>query len=143
MDGTQLYARLMGRQQDPGGPELVDGLSEGEVADWLSELDLEELESSVREQITARTVGMTDDVNGYTLREIIVSHNDDPAAYDCGYYIDIDGHCIVQWFKRGVGGREPLGPNDQRAEMKDHVAEVVEQAVDQRILALAIAEFSV
>jgi len=143
---TELYDRLTDLDSDDSDPfTLADGITESDVQTWLDGKDLAKLKSEADSQIERTTVTDLSAPQGIgsdnlSVTDVIESRNDDPADFKAAYILR-ESRTFVQYFKRGVGGKEPIPEADVQSELDDHVAEMVDQAVNAELLSRAKTEF--
>jgi len=143
---TELYDRLTDLDSDDSDPfTLADGITESDVQTWLDGKDLAKLKSEADSQIERTTVTDLSAPQGIgsdnlSVTDVIESRNDDPADFKSAYILRAS-RTFVQYFKRGVGGKEPIPEADVQSELDDHVAEMVDRAVNAELLTRAKTEF--
>jgi len=143
---TELYDRLTELDSDDNNPfTFAEGIKESDVQTWLDSKDVSKLESEADEQISRTTItdlkadaGIGND--NLCVCDVIESHNDNPNNYEAAYLIRTN-RTIVQYKKRGVGGNQPIAESDVQTELDDHVAEMVNRAVNAELLSRAKTEF--
>jgi len=146
LTATELYDRLTQLDSDETDSfTLSSGVSESDVETWLDSKDVTKLESEADSQIDRATItdlqadaDISDD--NLCVCDVIESHNDDPANFEAAYVMRTD-RTYVQYFKRGVGGKQPIAESDVQAELDSHVAEMVNRAVTAELLKRAKTEF--
>lgn len=146
LTATEIYDRLTEMDSDETNPfTLKTDTTESDVQTWLDGKDVAKLETEADNQIERTAItDLQADANisndNLSVAEVIESHNDDPSNFDASYIL-LSGRTVVQYFKRGIGGKEPISESDVDAEMQDHVAEIVEGAVNNELLNRAKQEF--
>jgi len=147
LTATELYDRLIELGSDDESDfTLATNTTESDVQTWYGNQDVSQLESDADSQIerTAITDLTQGDVgpDNLSVNESIESRNDDPADFEAAYVLHAD-RTFVQYFKRGVGGKQPISEADVQAELDDHVSEMVNRAVNAELLSRAKTEFGV
>ena len=146
LTATELYDRLTEMNSDDGDPfTLASGTTESDIQTWLDGKDVSKLESEADSQIERTTVtdlSAPQDIgsDNLSVADIIDSRNDDPENFEAAYILRAS-RTFIQYFRRGVGGKEPIPEADVQAELDDHVAEMVERAVAAELLKRAKTEF--
>lgn len=146
LTATELYDRLTELDSDDSDPfTLADGTTESDVQTWLNSKDVSKLESEADSQIERTTVTDLSAPQGIgsdnlSVADAIASRNDDPTDFEAAYIIRAD-RTFVQYFKRGIGGKEPIPEADVQAELDNHVTEMVNRAVNAELLKRAKDEF--
>lgn len=143
---TEIYDRLIELDSDNNDPfTLADGTTESDIQTWLDSKDVAKLESEADNQIERTTVtdlsaaqGIGD--NDLSMADVIESRGDDPVDFEAAYILRAS-RTFVQYFKRGVGGKQPITEADVQAELDDHVSEMVNRAVNAELLSRAKTEF--
>jgi len=125
---------------------LADTVTESDVQTWLDSKNVGKLETEADNQIDRKTI--TDLLANHLINgkemcicEVIKSHNDDPEDYESAYLIE-GGRTIVQYKKRGVNGNQPITESEVDTEMRNHVSEMVNRAVNAELLSRAKTKFS-
>jgi hypothetical protein len=146
LTATEIYNRLVELDSDDTTKfTLAYGVSESDVQTWLDGVGVGALVTDADSQIERSTVidlSASQDIGGDNLSvaDVIESRGDDPAEFDAAYVMRTD-RTFVQYFRRGVGGKEPIPESDVADEMADHVAEQVSRLVSSELLSRAKAEF--
>lgn len=143
---ADLYARLTELDSDDTTEfTLADDVSESDVETWLDNQDVDSLKTDADGKIERETV--TDlsepkDIGGrdMSVGKVIESHNDDPKKAEAAYVMRAD-RTFVQYFKRGVGEKQPITEENVQSELDSHVSEMVNRAVNAELLERAKAEF--
>ena len=148
LTATELYDRLTDLDSDATEPfTLQDGIVETDVQTWLDSKDVAKLQSEADNQIERTTVTDLSAPQGIgsdnlSVADVIESRGDTPTDFEAAYILRAD-RTFVQYFKRGVGGKQPIAEADVQAELDSHVAEMVNRAVNAELLSRAKAEFGV
>ena len=146
LTATEIYDRLTKLDSDDEQNFTLDGdTTEADVETWLDGIDVAGLEADADDAIerTAVTDLTTSQGNGpddLSVAEVIDSRNDDPSNYDAAYIVRAD-RTFVQYFKPGVGGKEPIPEEGVETWLADHVSEMVERVVAGELMERARAEF--
>jgi len=146
LTATEMYDRLTELDSDDTADfALASGVSESDVQTWLDGQDVSQLKADADAQIERTTItdlqadaGIGD--GNHRVCDVIASRNDDPSNFEAAYVIGAD-RTFVQYFKRGVGGKQPIPETDVEAELADHVDEMVRRAVSAELLSRAQTEF--
>jgi len=145
---SKLYNRLTELGSDESDPfTLTDNVTESDVQTWLDNKDVSKLKTEADNQIERMTVTDLSAPQGIgsdnlSVADVIESRNDDPADFEAAYILRAS-RTFVQYFKRGVGGKQSIPEADVQAELDDHVAEMVDRAVNAELLSQAKTEFGV
>jgi len=143
---TELHDRLIDLDSDDSDPfTLADGITESDVQTWLDGKDIAKLETESDNQIERTAVTDLSSPQGIgsdnlSVADVVESRNDDPSNFEAAYILRAD-RTFVQYFKRGVGGKQPIPETDVQAEMTDHVDEMVRRAVNAELLSRAQTQF--
>lgn len=146
LTATAIFERVKQMDSDETTPfTLAAGTSESDVQAWYDGIDVAALETEANNQIGGTVVTdceqRLDIGNGtYCINEIAESHNDDPDDVQSAYVIET-GRTTVQYFKRGVGGKQPMTESEAQSELDDHLSELVDRAVNSELISRAQAEF--
>lgn len=146
LKASELFNRLTELDSDDDNPfTLATDVAESDVQTWYDGIDIQALETEIDNEIDRTTVTDLSEPQGIgggdlSVADVIKSRDDDPSEYDAAYLIRSD-KTIVQYFKPRVGGREPIPASDVDNWMSDHVAEMVERAVNAELLPRAKTEF--
>jgi len=145
LTAPEIYNRLTELDSDDNSDfSLATNTTESDVQTWLDGIDVAQLESDADSQIDRTAI--TDLTQGsvgpdnLSVNECIKSRNDDPSNFESAYLIRAD-RTFIQYFKPKVGGREPIPEADVRSWMGDHVADMVDRAVNAELLSRAKTEF--
>jgi len=142
---TYIYGRLVAEDNNNTGFNLSKDVTESDVEGWLNNKDVAKLESQANGQISRLTVtDLEADVNvsndDLCMCDVIESRGDDPNDFEAAYIIR-SNRTFVQYFKRGVGGKQPIAEADVQTELDEHVTEMVNRAVNAELLSRAKSEF--
>ena len=146
LTATDLHDRLTELDSDDSDPfTLASGTTESDIQTWLDGKDVSKLESEADSRIERTTVTDLSAPQGIgsdnlSVADVIEARNDDTADFEAAYILRAS-RTFVQYFKRGVGGKESIPEADVQAELDDHVAEMVERAVAAELLKRAKTEF--
>jgi hypothetical protein len=146
LTATNIFNRLTEFDSNDNDPfTLADGTSESDVQTWMDSNDVSKLESEADSQIERTTVTELSAPQGIgsdnlSVADVIESRNDDPEDFKAAYILRAS-RTFVQYFKRGVGSKEPIPEADVQSELDDHVAEMVNRAVNAELLKRAKTEF--
>jgi hypothetical protein len=143
---TELYDRLTELDSDDTSTfALSAGTTESDVQTWLDGQDVAALKSTADQKIERTTVtdltapqGIGD--GNLSVAEVIESRGDDPAEFAAAYLLR-ENRTFVQYFRRGVSGKQPIPEADVQAELADHVDEMVRRAVNAELLSRAQTQF--
>ena len=143
---SEIHDRLTRLNSDDEHDFSLDGdTTEDDVRAWLDGIDVEGLEADADDAIDRTAVTDLSEPNGIgpddlSVAEVIDSRNDDPSNYDAAYIVRAD-RTFVQYFKPGVGGKEPIPESEVDTWLADHVSEMVERVVAGELMDRARAEF--
>jgi len=147
LTATEIYDRLVELDNSDNPYTLASGLTEDDVQMWLDNIDVSNIESQADSQIERTTVTNLSAAQGIadgdlSVADVIKSSGDDPADFETAYILRAN-RTFIQYFKRGVGGKEPIPEADVQAELDTHVAEMVNLSVNAELLSRAKTEFGV
>jgi len=147
LTATEIYDRLLELDSDDNDFTLASGTTKSDVQTWLDSKDVSKLQSEADNQIERTTVTDLSAPQGIgsdnlSVADVIESRNDDPADFEAAYILRAS-RTFVQYFQRGVGGKQPIPESDVQAELDDHVSEMVDRAVNAELLSRAKTEFGV
>ena len=146
LTASEIYDRLTELDSDDGSDFALDGdTSESDVETWLDGIDVDSLEADADDAIDRTTVTDLTTSQGIgpddlSVAEVIESRNDDPSNYDAAYVVRAD-RTFVQYFKPGVGGKEPIPEDEVETWLDNHVSEMVERVVAGELMGRARTEF--
>jgi hypothetical protein len=145
LTAPEIYDRLTELDSDDNSDfTLATDTSESDIQTWYDGIDVSQLESDADSQIDRTAI--TDLSQGsvgpdnLSVNECIKSRNHDPANFEAAYVMRTD-RSFIQYFKPKVGGREPIPEADVKSWMGDHVADMVDRAVNAELLSRAKTEF--
>ena len=146
LTATEIYDRLTELDSDDEQDFALDGdTTESDVEAWLDGIDVDGLEADAddaidRTAVTDLTTSQGIGPDDLSVADVIDSRNDDPSDYDAAYIVRAD-RTFVQYFKPGIGGKEPIPEEEVDTWLADHVAEMVERVVAGELMDRARAEF--
>ena len=146
LTASEIHDRLTELDSDDEQDFVLDGdTSKSDVEAWLDGIDVSALEADAddgidRTAVTDMTTSQGIGPDGLSVADVIDSRNDDPSNYDAAYIVRGD-RTFVQYFKPGVGGKEPIPEEEVETWLADHVSEMVERIVAGRLVDGAKAEF--
>ena len=145
LTATEIYDRLTELDSENDSDfTLATNTTESDVQTWYDNQDVSQLELEADSQI--ERTALTDLTQGnvgpdnLSVKECIKSRNDDPSNYDAAYVLRAD-RTFIQYFKPGVGGKEPIPEAEVETWLADHVSEMVERVVAGELMDRARAEF--
>jgi len=145
LTAPDIYDRLTELDNDDDSDfTLATDTTQSDVQTWYDNQDVSQLESEADSQIDRTTV--TDLTQGsvgpdnLSINECIESRNDDPSNYEAAYLLRAD-RTFIQYFKRAVGGKEPILESEVDTALADHVAEMVDRSVSSELMERAKTEF--
>jgi len=145
LTAPDIYDRLTELDNDDDSDfTLATDTTQSDVQTWYDNQDVSQLESEADSQIDRTTV--TDLTQGsvgpdnLSINECIESRNDDPSNYEAAYLLRAD-RTFIQYFKRAVGGKEPIPESEVDTALADHVAEMVDRSVSRELMERAKTEF--
>jgi len=147
LTASEIYDRLTELDSDDNQFTLASGTTQSDVQTWLDNLDVSKLETEADNQIERTAVTDLSAPQGIgsdnlSVSDVIESRNDDPADFEAGYILRA-GRTFVQYFQRGVGGKQPIAEVDAQAELDNHVAEMIDKAVAAELIKRAKSAFGV
>jgi len=147
LTASELYDRLTELDSDDNQFTLASGTTQSDVQTWLDSLDVSKLETEADNQIERTAVTNLSAPQGIgsdnlSVADVIESRNDDPVDFEAAYTL-LASRTFVQYFKRGVGGKQPISQSDVQTEMGAHVSEMVNKAVASELLKRAKTQFGV
>lgn len=142
---SDVHDRLLAAAND-GNLTLQDGLTESDVQTWYDGLDIQSRRNSAdtaieRTLITDIHAETTISGQQMSVAEVIQTHNDDPANFECAYILGAD-RTVVQYTVPRVGGKQPMDEPTAETEMNKHVERLVTRQVSVDILDAAVQQFS-
>ena len=146
LTATEIYDRLTKLDSDDEQNFTLDGdTTEADVETWLDDIDVDGLEADAddaidRTAVTDLTTPQGIGPDDLSVAEVIDSRNDDPSNYESAYIVRAD-RTFVQYFKPGIGGKEPIPEDEVDTWLADHVSEMVERVVAGELMDRARAEF--
>jgi len=143
LSATEIYDRLVDLSDGQEPFALADGVTESDVQTWLDGVDVVALKTSADREIDRETVSdhSAEIANGYSLAEVIRSHNDDPETYGAAYVIRAQGQQIVQYKQPQVGGNQAMTDSEADDARENHVSTIVTRTVNAELLRRARLEF--
>ena len=146
LTASEIHDRLTELDSDDDSDfTLATDTSESDVQAWLDGIDVEGLEADAddaieRTAVTDLTTPQGIGPDDLSVAEVIDSRNDDPSNYGSAYIVRAD-RTFVQYFKPGVGGKEPIPEAEVETWLDDHISEMVERVVAGELMDRARAEF--
>ena len=146
LTASEIYDRLTQLDSDDERDlTLYDDTSESDVETWLDGIDVAGLEADAddgidRTAVTDLTTSQGIGPDDLSVADVIDSRNDDPSNYDAAYIVRAD-RTFVQYFKPGIGGKEPIPEEEVDTWLADHVSEMVGRVVAGELMGRARAEF--
>ena len=144
---SEIYDRLTRLDSDDERNFTLNGdTTEADVEAWLDRIDVTGLKAEADDSIERVTVTDLSERNGIgpddmSVADVINSRNDDPSNYDAAYVVRAD-RTFVQYFKPGIGGKEPIPEGEVEACLADHVSNMVDRIVAGELMDRARAEFA-
>lgn len=142
---SELYDRLTELDSEDNQFTLADRITQSDVETWLDNKGVSKLESEADNQIERTTAtdlfasqGIGD--GDLSVADVIESRGDNPADFEAAYILRAS-RTFVQYFERGVEGKQPIPESGVQAELDSHVAEMVDRAVNAELLSRAKTEF--
>ena len=146
LTATEIYDRLTELDSDDERDFTLDGdTTESDVQAWLDDIDVAGLEADAddaidRTAVTDLTTSQGIGPDDLSVAEVIESRNDDPTNFEAAYIVRAD-RTFVQYFKPGIGGKEPIPEDEVETWLADHVSEMVKRVVAGELMERARAEF--
>ena len=146
LTATEIHDRLTEMDSDDEQDFSLDGdTSESDVQAWLDDIDVAGLEADADDAIDRTAVTDLSERQGIgpddlSVSDVIDSRNDDPSNYDAAYVVRAD-RTIVQYFKPGIGGKEPIPEGEVETWLADHVSDMIDRIVAGELMDRAKAEF--
>ena len=147
LTASEIYDRLTRLDSDDEQDFTLDAdTSESDVEAWLDGIDVSGLEADADDAIERTAVTDLSEPQGIgpddlSVADVIESRNDDPTNYDAAYVVRAD-RTFVQYFKPGIGGKEPIPGAEVETWLADHVAEMVERVVAGELMDRARTDFA-
>ena len=146
LTASEIHERLTELDSDDKQDFALDGdTSESDVEAWLDGIDVAGLKADAddaidRTAVTDLTTPQGIGPDDLSVADVIDSRNDDPSNFEAAYIVRAD-RTFVQYFKPGIGGKEPIPEDEAETWLADHVAEMVERVVAGELMERARAEF--